>query len=640
MSAARILHLDFETFGTRDLAKVGMHKYIADPAFEVTVIGWAFDDDPPRLALWPNTKNLPGEIKAHIDNGGHIHAWHAAFEWTVLSIHYGQAMLPPEAMICTMQRALAHGLPGKLSEAGPALKLAHVKDVAARKLMLRMSRPSKEGGKPLYQTDMEGMLQLGAYCEADVEAEREMGRNVPMLSPFETRVAALDARINNLGALIDVSSAASMLWLAQRETASLNKFCEVLTCGEVTSPGTQTARLLKWLTLRGVRAPDVKAKTVADLIRDIQNDTTAQEVLKLRALAAKGSVAKLQRMLDCVGQDHRAKGLLQYYGAGRTGRWAGRLIQVQNLPRPQPGLDIDAALKLVNAIGLPADRLALFYESPLAVIASCLRAMIIPGKGKIFLCLDLAQIEARVLAWLAGQKDIVGAFARGEDIYVVAAAKVGSQDRNLGKVLTLACGFGMGGAKFRETAEGYGVRVEEEAAYDLVMAWRVGNSDIVSLWHTMSGKVMGAIEAPGVVVHIGQWLRAVVRNGILYIRKPNGGCLVYHNPRIEAGEIVFDGVDPISKQWGRQRTYGGKLVENVTQAVARDVLAEAILRVHDAYVGALPTLTVHDEAVWELYEGVTVSEVDSIQFFFNRVPAWAPGLPVASDRKMLERYGK
>jgi len=331
---------------------------------------------------------------------------------------------------------------------------------------------------------------------------------------------------------------------------------------------------------------------------------------------------------------------LQYYGAGRTGRWAGRLIQVQNLPRPQAGLDIDAALKLVNGIGLPADRLVLFYESPLAVIASCLRAMIIPGKGKIFLCLDLAQIEARVLAWLAGQKDIVGAFARGEDIYVVAAAKVGSQDRSLGKVLTLACGFGMGGMKFRETAEGYGVMIGEEVAFDLVTAWRMGNSDIVHLWHTMGGKVMGAIEAPGVVVHIGQWLKAVVRNNILYIRKPNGDCLVYHNPRIEEGEIVFDGVDPISKQWGRQRTYGGKLVENVTQAVARDVLAEAILRVHDAYTGALPTLTVHDEAVWEVHEGMLISEMKKVHAVFDKVPAWAPGLPIRSDLKMLGRYGK
>jgi len=359
-----------------------------------------------------------------------------------------------------------------------------------------------------------------------------------------------------------------------------------------------------------------------------------RRVLEIRSEAAKSSLGKIDRMLAVRAGDGRARGLLQYYGAGRTGRWAGRLIQVQNLPRNAAGVDPDEVL---GVLAEDTGALGLFYERPLDALSACLRGCITAAPGKLLAMIDLSQIEARVLAWLAGQKDILEVFARGEDVYVHEATKQGSSNRQFGKVLVLACGYGMGGAKFRDTALGYGLDLSEGEASRAVAGWRASNREVVKFWYAMEEAARACVARPGLHETV-RGVRLVVRWGKLHVRKPGGGVLVYHGARLAGGDLVFDGVSQTTKQWGEQKTYGGKLVENLTQAVARDLVAEAMVRVWERY-RRVPVMTVHDELVFEVDPASPV-EADAIKLLVDQAPAWAGGLPLASKLAVGFRYGK
>jgi len=252
--------------------------------------------------------------------------------------------------------------------------------------------------------------------------------------------------------------------------------------------------------------------------------------------------------------------------------------------------------------------------------------------------IDLSQIEARVLAWLAGQEDVLDVFRRGEDVYTFAAAKLGSSNRQLGKVVTLACGYGMGADRLRETALTYGVTLTPAEAEAAKFGWRHANPHIVRFWHDIDAAARAVIARPGIVAQV-QGIKLRVRGGVLFVRKPSGGVLAYHGARIGAleGDIQFDGVHQTTKRWSPQRTYGGKLVENLTQAVARDVMADAMLRIQD-WAGLVPVMTVHDELVYEVDGGE--AEAEALQRTVDVPPAWAADLPVASKLHVGFRYGK
>ena len=251
--------------------------------------------------------------------------------------------------------------------------------------------------------------------------------------------------------------------------------------------------------------------------------------------------------------------------------------------------------------------------------------------------IDLSQIEARVLAWLAGQQDVLEVFGRGEDVYVHEAAKQGSGDRQFGKVLVLACGYGMGGTKFQTTAEGYGLALTASEASRAVAQWRASNREVVKFWYAMEEAARACVGRPGAPAVV-RGIRLVVRWGKLHVRKPGGGVLVYHNPRLRDGELEFDGVSQTTRQWGLQKTYGGKLVENLTQAVARDLVAEAMVRVWERY-RRVPVMTVHDELVFEV-DPARAGLADDLKDMVDQAPAWAGGLPLASKLAVGFRYGK
>jgi DNA polymerase len=488
--------LDFESFAHRDLRKVGAYEYVACPHFEPTVLAWAFDDGPVQSVTWPNLGTLPAEVEAHLRRGGIFQAWNAAFEWIILTQHY-RLPIPHESVSCTMQRALANGLPAALADAGPALGLNIVKDTAARSLMLRMGKPKKDGSL-WHATDTAKLMALEAYCQRDVAAEREVGRHLPLLSKFERKVSLIDARSNAVGVQVD-DAAVRTLMTAREHVRRLQKNEVVaLTNGAVTRIESETANLLNWLQRNWVDISSVDKEAIAGALKETGLPPDVRRVLELRQASARSSLGKLEKMLLVQGSDGRARGLLQYYGAGRTGRWAGRLIQVQNLPRAVEGIDPEGVLEI--AAQDPA-ALDLFWD-PLEALTTCLRGCLTAAPGKLLAMIDLSQIEARVLAWLAGQEDVLGVFRSGADVYAYAAGQLGSPDRQLGKVITLAAGYSMGPGRFQETALTYKVVLTAGEAEAAVLGWRQANPKIVAFWWDLERAARpdrdgGAGEAPG-----------------------------------------------------------------------------------------------------------------------------------------------
>jgi DNA polymerase len=354
---------------------------------------------------------------------------------------------------------------------------------------------------------------------------------------------------------------------------------------------------------------------------------------------ARASNRKLQRMLDmCSAVDRSLRGQFQFCGAGRTGRWSGRGVQVQNLPRVPK--DFDPQLFYDMAAADP-DHLDTVISAPLLdcvswSLRSCLKAA---DDKQVLWSFDFAQIEARVLAWLAGQHDILAVFAAGEDVYVWAAAQFGSKDRQLGKVLVLALGFGMGATKLRETAwKAYGVRLTASQAEKFKDGWRQTNRHIVQFWAGMDYAAKHAILNRHLTVPVGgSGVAFCCTSRTLQMRLPSGRVLYYHKPRLDpaTSSIVYWGAE-VGGRWVEQRAWGGKLAENATQAAARDIMSEAMLRAHRR-VGAVPCMTVHDELVYALANPQGSAPV--LEALMLEPPPWAGGLPLAGEHKIMRRYG-
>lgn len=724
----KILSVDFETTCDADLKKVGASKYSKDPSLIVTVAAWAFDSEPVRSVVNTGTGRLvlPEDVVDHLRSGGMLHAWNASFECAILRNHFG-VDLRPDQVSCTMQRSLFAGLPGALGDCGPALRLPIVKDTSAHRLMMQMARPRvHRDGRVSYWhiDDPDKLARLRAYCEKDVEAEREIARHIPQLPEREKRISALDRKANERGILLDTRLIRTMMRIADEATQEINARCTAITKGAVTSPGTQTAKMAAWLGSRGLTVDSLakgyvedalnrtkvlaagpegkaeKAKRVAKALvwrRDEDSSwpvleafktppfADVTEALQLRQLAAKSSVKKLQAMLNCCEEDQCVRGVLAYYGASRTGRWVGRQIQPQNLPRPS-FKDVDGAINFMLDGG-DARGLGVFFAPPLEAVSAALRGCLVPREGKAYFTPDLSQIEARLIAYLAGQNDILEVFARGDDVYTHTANKVGLNSRQEGKVAVLGLGYGMGPNKFIETAEGYGLSYSPQRAEEIVSDWRAANPKIVQFWWDCDRAVKDCIRAARssvfkkatrpindfVTVEIGP-----ARNGspLMTMLLPSGRRLYYrdialeiddpkreiemawrsyHNEEIDAAElkdmlreielrprresITYSGVHQMTKRWSRIRTYSGKIAENLTQAVARDVICDMALEIEERGLGDL-VLSVHDELIYELPIKDAEARKDEILKIMCRPPKWAPGLPVKAEGELKSRYAK
>lgn len=647
-----ILFLDFETACALDLKKSGASRYSRDPSLIVTVVGWAFDDDPAQaetvLTLGP--RRLPPVVEDHIRGGGLVSGWNSRnFEANILRNYFGLAI--PHAQITdTMQAALHGGLPAALGDAGPALGLPIVKDATAHRLMLQMARPRAIRPDGSYrwwhEDDAEKLERLRLYCAQDVEAERAISKAIPQLPERELRVALLDARANAKGVRVDVPAVRQLIAIADASTKRLNAECVRLTNGQVSSPGSQTARLLAWLG--PFAPPDLTKDSVASALARDDLPPHIRRVLEIRQLAAKSSVKKLQAVLSCVDEDDAIRGILAYYGASRTGRWAGRLFQPQNLPRPSLE-DPDLALDLV-ADGADVDLLEALFGPPLEVVSSCLRGILIPRPGHVFIVFDLSQIEARMVAWLAGQDDILRVFARGDDVYIFTANKLGLPSRQAGKVCVLGLGFGLGKNRFVDFAATYGLIYSAAEAEKIVRDWRAANPMITAFWRACDKAVRGVLEQPTnpFTVKINGKVSATVteaRDGsrLLTLLLPSGRRLYYRNAmlseRDDSSEVVYAGVDQKTRKWGLQRAFGPKTVENLTQAAARDVIVHMALEIERKRLGDV-ILSVHDELIVEVPLSDAEARYEAIKKIMNTAPDWAKGLPVKAEGHILKRYGK
>jgi DNA polymerase len=631
------LVLDLETTSTADLRKTGAHAYSEHPDTKVTVLCFAIDDGP--VETWVSGP-VPGCFLDAVNQGAAVVAHNYLFEYNIYH-HKLVPRWPPIPLSqwsCTMARALVAGYPASLDLVGRAIGLTQQKDHGSRDLMLRFARPRSTNPTTWWhETDPMRFQALCDYCVKDVLAERELDRKIPELSPRERLVFELDHHINQRGLAIDHLLVGELAALTSEAQTHLTSEISRLTGGQVRTLN-QVAQLRDWLKAQGLDTPDLRRATVKTLLLDNTLSGPPRVALQARLDASRSSTAKLAAIVSARSADGRVRGTFQYYGGARTGRWAGRRLQPQNLFRGSIK-DVPSALSVIRAGADPEDLEMLFEDSALGVVASCMRSTIVAGPGKRLVIADLAQIEARVLAWLAGQQDALGVFEAGQDIYVETARKIGSSNRNLGKVLVLACGFGMGHVRFRQTALTYGVVLDEDEAADAVRAWREVNHRIVDLWWGGHRALMRVMRAgPGAQERVG-FCTIVYRPGALLIKLPSQRHLVYRHPRIEINDQGFDEftyMGSLGGGWVRLRAWPGKIAENITQAVARDVMVEAMLK-----LGKVPLVaTIHDELVAEVLAIKADQTLDLMLTIMRQTPAWAPGLPVDAVGFIVRRYQK
>lgn len=688
------LHIDFETRGTIELKDVGVDIYSRHPQTDVWCMAYALDDEDVDIVKPEEFHDAPTWIhgfKDYIAQGGTVMAHNASFElaiWNNIMVpRYGWPSLKPDQCRCTMAMAYSMALPGSLEKAAAAVGIAEQKDLAGGRLMLQMARPRGFGsdGKPVWWDEPAKLEKLYDYCRQDVRVERALEKRLLALSPFEQRLWTLDARINNRGVYVDRKAIVAAIAVVEHEQERLAARLREVSLGAVSQPS-EVAALTRWIGTRGVDTSGLAKADVVDLLAkpDLPEDVRA--ALVIRQEAAKTSTAKLRAMLSAISHDGRIKNILQYHGAA-TGRWAGRRIQPQNMPRPKlEQQEIEEVLGFLVTLPTAAaiQRIELLYGSPMSVISDCLRGMITAAPGHDLIAADFSNIEGRVLAWLAGEEwklqafrdydTIIGHDAKGKpirkghDIYNLSygrafkrdPASVTKDERQVGKVMELALGFGGGVGAFQTMARGYGVKIKDAEADVLKLRWREVHPRTVAFWYDLERAAMEAVRAPGTITQV-RGIKYRMKGSFLFCRLPSGRMLSYPYPRIcevttpwgEAKEALtfkaqLDATarkkakvvdDPTNQgDWIRISTYGGSLGENVTQAVARDVLAEALERV-EAH-GYPVVMHVHDEAVAEVKSDSEPHALHNFEVLMRQNPMWAPDLPIAVESWRGRRYRK
>lgn len=636
------LHLDVETFSELDLTEVGAYRYAEHASTELLCAAYAWDHG--EISQW-----LPGmPIPRELLEADEVWAWNAQFEYAILSKIW-PGIVPKRKFRCTMTLALSYAFPGSLDLAATALGIPG-KDFMGRRSMLKLSKPRKPTKKdPSTRWTTANAAAdfplLYGYNKVDVGVERRMHSLMPTpeLAPREQRLYEIDFDANEYGVRVDIPT----VKIIKRHVDARSK--ELLDIAHAITGGlkmTQREKLLDWLTANGLPLPDLKGITVENALADPFEDMTpARRVLEIRHYTTQSSLAKLTTMIESVCRDGRIKGLIQFLGAGRTGRWAGRLVQVQNFPKGIPGLKTYEMVECSELLNV--DTLDLIYGDAFYVFSSYLRSMLTATEGKLLCSADYSAIEARITAWLAGETWLIEYFASGGDPYCAQATDVFGRpitkadefERFLGKQLVLACGFGVGVDKFIEHCFKLGVVIPRELAEKAVASYRARNKRIVALWYDMERAMRRAMERPGSIqTHRGIGFKFNGKNW-LQVRLLSGRLLSYHRPHIgQFGDLQYMGVDQRTKDWGPQKTWGGKIVENVVQATARDIMADAIMRLDEQYPEYRYLTSVHDEVIAEcLPEHADAKRFGAI---IAELPAWAEGLPAKCDSWCGFRYRK
>jgi DNA polymerase len=646
------LWLDLETYSETPITH-GTHKYAENA--EVLLVAYAFDDEPVQVMDLTERGSL-GNVQMMIDTADKVVIHNSAFDRTVL--HHCGVQVPVEKIEDTMVMALAHGLPGSLGQLCDILGVDQdkAKDKAGKKLIHLFTKPRPKNVKlrrATRDTHPEEWAAFIEYARLDVDAMRVLYGLLPNWNSHgsERALWLLDQKINDRGIAIDVELADAALRAFQRSTRSLAERTRVLTNGAVGSL-TQRDKFIQHLEGNlAFSTPDLKKGTVNNLL---QGDLTAEvrELLEIRQQASATSPAKYKVLLKATSADGRLRGTLQFCGASRTGRWGGRLFQPQNLPRPAIGNLRDEELQQAIDLGIKAMKLDaedLLFDNVAELCSSAVRGALIASPGHKLVVSDLSNIEGRVLAWLAGEDWKVKAFADfdagvGHDLYKLAYARsfgidaenVTKDQRQIGKVQELALGYQGGLGAFSSMAALYGVFLPEPEVDAIVKAWRKAHNATVKLWYDLERAVKAAIREPE-TRHMVRDLGVGYKDNWLRIKLPSGRYLCYPNAGLVEGSIVYEGVNQYTKKWETIETYGGKLVENVVQAVARDVLASGMMRADEA--GYAVCLHVHDELITETPDTDEYS-VDELSRIMSTNPGWSLGLPLAAAGFETHRYKK
>lgn len=644
----RALSIDIETYSSVDLAKSGVYRYIESPDFEILLFGYSIDSGDVQVVDLANGETLPVEIHyALTDPTVTKWAFNVQFERVCLSKYLGLPegqYLDSKSWRCTMIWSAYMGLPLSLEGTGAVLGLEKQKLSEGKDLIRYFCKPCKATAAndkrtrnlPMHAPDKWAAFK--AYNLRDVEAEIAIQGKLAKFSVPDSvwDEYHLDQEINDRGVALDMNLVQQAISMDNRSRSELLRMMQKLT--ELENPNS-VAQMKKWLSDQGLETDTLGKKAVAELLR------TASEplgkVLELRQLLAKSSIKKYSAMENAVCADHRARGMFQFYGANRTGRWAGRIIQLQNLPQNHLP-DLRQSRSLVRSGNFAA--LELLYDSIPEVLSELIRTAFIPKTGCKFIVADFSAIEARVIAWFAGEKWRQGVFEAGGDIYCASASQmfrvpvekhgVNGHLRQKGKIAELALGYGgsVGALKAMGALE---MGLDEDELQPLVSAWRSSNPNIVRFWWAVDRAAMKAVKERTTTETHG--IRFFYQSGMLFITLPSGRRLAYVKPRIGLNKfgsesITYEGVGG-TKKWERLESYGPKFVENIVQATSRDLLCYAM----QALRGRSIVMHVHDEVVIETDQTVST---ESICQQMSQTPPWAKGLLLRADGYATEFYKK
>ncbi len=647
------LSIDLETYSSVNIKKAGAQAYMRSPDFEILLLSYSVDGGPVKTIDLTETHGIPQDVTAMLRNPAYSkHAYNAAFEWGCLSQYYGE-MLPPREWRDTMLHALYCGYPASLEAAGKALGLAEDKQkLSTGKSLIRYfcvpCKPSRVNGnrtRNLPRHDPEKWRLFKEYNAQDVVTEMEIeaklsGFPVPdsVQAQWET-----DLRINDRGVAVDMEFVKSALHLGVVMNERL--MAEAVQISGLQNPNS-LKQLSTWLTREtGEEIQDLRKDTVVKMLNRDENSAPVRRMLEIRQELGKTSMKKYDAIENAVCGDGRVRGLLQFYGANRTGRWAGRLVQVQNLPRTYTD-PLDLGRELVRERKL--DNLRVVFGSVNDTLSQLIRTAFVAANGRVLIDADFSAIEARVISWLAGEQWRLDVFRSGGDIYCASASQMfhcnvvkGGENGHLrqkGKVAELALGYqGSVGALINMGALDMGI--PEEDLPDIVRRWREANTRICELWNAFDGAALSVI-ANGGYARVGcctlaREYDAAQGRTYLTITLPSGRKLFYVEPAIGKNRwgnpsISYAGVAQDTKKWARVETYGGKLVENCVQAIARDCLAHCIEQLE---ISGFPVVFhVHDEVVIEIppYAG-DKAMLDTVIAMMSCPIPWAQGLPLNAD---------
>lgn len=650
-----ILSIDLETYSEIDIAKQGLYRYAED--CEILLFAYALNDEPVRVVDLASGEALPTEVLRMLtDPRVAKSAYNAAFEMHVLSEWLGRRLDPAE-WLCTMVQGFTLGLPGGLSAIGKALGLSEDKQKLAygKRLITYFCKPCKpskaNGGRTRNRPGdaPEKWAMFKEYNARDVEAEREIRRKLLRFPPSESerRLWCLDQLINDRGVMIDVPLVEAAIQIDGELKERTLKEAARLT--GLKNPNSN-AQMLDWFEEENGWRPETLDKAArAEMLAGEDITEKTRRVLGLKNLLAKTSVKKYEAMRSAFCADGRVHGMLQFYGAARTGRWAGRLVQLHNLPQNHLE-DLDNAREMGRTGDL--NTLELFYDNAADVLSQLIRTAFIAPKGCRFIVADFAAIEARVIAWLADEEWRMEAFRAGKDIYCESASQmfrvpvvkhgVNGELRQKGKVAELACGYG-GGVNALKAFGADKMGLDEYDMECIVKKWRLSSPRICRMWQEVEEAAKAAITHKGNTVTYKHGLEFYTRSGLLFIRLPSGRPIAYVKPQLKAEaakggkeSITYMGTSQTGGGWTRLYTWGGKLVENIVQATARDCLAAAMLRLEAA--GYRIVMHVHDEVICEMEDGK--GSLEEAAAIMGEPIEWAPGLLLRADGYETRYYRK